>query len=587
MNSNMEVESTLVRPHRRPGSPDYVLRALYWGVPSLVVLIIVWIVNLAFGDTIRASILAGLWSAVSFFLVVVCICILVPCTAIISWRCYRVWDAHQQARKKEAYELQLLQEQVRGTRLANNAIQQAERQGDNYTITAGSVSVQIVRSATQLEQARIQYASRVQAQLERGEQKLLAGPTPNRKKEEVEEEDEPKSDPVLDALLAEFCQDRKIHTFAELLEAGIVQEVVSRGFILLGYVNRALRYGAWTDLYSCAVGGVPGSGKTTTVRFLLFQAILIGSKVLMVDPHIGDEEESLAAQFTAFKNIHLMKPCGDNPEAVTKRIRWFMAEYKRRKLKGIKKPNYIFVIDEFNEVVALLPDEVKKELSELLVRIAQGGRKFGLYCLLIGQRWSDQDLGGRGMGATLRSSLAARLVHRFGEEPQAAKLAGSQKAAACLNLKKGHYYFRDTDGVMSYTITPLTVFEDGAVIQLLLEEAENTIESSLVLLENGGQSPLSRRTGPIRDARFIPQNTVVHAENGGNGAENARLHALALQVLRMQAKNANKPDIMKAVWGVNPGGTKDYQLALEEYKLVMSYIAEQFVAQFEAQEGVE
>src|SRR5579883_383811 len=69
-----------------------------------------------------------------------------------------------------------------------------------------------------------------------------------------------------------------IQTFRELIDAGVVQEAIARGQMLLGYVEGQLRYGSWLDLYSCGIGGVSGSGKTTTVRFLLLQAVLAGAQ---------------------------------------------------------------------------------------------------------------------------------------------------------------------------------------------------------------------------------------------------------------------------------------------------------------------
>jgi hypothetical protein len=595
----MEVESSLVttqqpRKHGRNSGPDYVPGALFFGVPALVVLLIVWAVNAAAGPTIsKIPFLAPAWSVVSFFLFILCGCILVPCLAIIGWRVFKVWKQHERETAREQKnaaiqneEYKLAHERARAARLANSAVERAELAGDNYTITAGrdSVSIQIVRAATQLEQTRIQYAGRVQQQLEKAQQKQIAGPVdpdteprlsagPARSLRGAPTANTPKVPDELAEKLAQIPAPSKpgeIQAFAELLDEGIIQAALSVGLICLGYVSGALRFGTWLDLYSCGVGGVSGSGKTTTVRFLLFQAILAGAKLLMVDPAIHEPEESLAAQFSMLRNIHLMKPCDDNPDAVAKRIRWFMHEYVRRKAKGIKGPAYIFVLDEFNEIIALLPAEIRKELAELMLRIAQSGRKFGLFVMVIGQRWSEQDLGGKPHGAAIRTSLAATLAHRFTDESQAQKLAGGRYAAECLNLDQGHYYFRDTHGVMSYTVTPDTVAADGVEIQRLLDilADESTVESTLETFENGALSLTSKDTGPL-------SNRATQGENAGAEPENAHLHTLARSVLRLQAENMQKPDIMRQVWGVNPGATEAYKQALKEYQQVMQFIAEQ------------
>jgi hypothetical protein len=349
-------------------------------------------------------------------------------------------------------------------------------------------SFKIIRTAVILEQARIAAfaaAEKQAARIAQPEQKRIAGPA-DRGVRRVSP----------GAAARSWLGSVEIKSFAQLLAEGVVQDALKQGLLLLGYVAGVLRYGTWLDLYSCAVGGVTGSGKTTTVRFLLFQAILAGAKLLMIDPAIHEPEESLAAQFRMFKRIHLLPPCDDDPDEVAKRIRWFWAEYVRRKKNGIKGPAYIFVLDEFNEIVALLPTEIKKELALLLLRISQSGRKYGMFCMLIGQRWSEQDLGGKPYGSQIRTSLAAMLAHRFTDESQAQKLASSRYAADCLELDQGHFFFRDTHGNMSYTVTPDTVSSDGRIIQRLLDEIEAV----------GGESPFPVNVGGKADE--IEENVV-------------------------------------------------------------------------------
>lgn len=373
---------------------------------------------------------------------------------------------------------------------------------------------------------------------------------------------------TIDAPLPQKQIAAPIQNFAALLDAGIVQDAMMHGKMLLGYVAGQLRYGSWLDLYSCGIGGVSGSGKTTTVRFLLFQAILATGKFVMIDPHIGEPEESLAAQFQMFKNIHALPPCDENPAQVQKRVRFLMKEYLRRKAKGIKGPALVFVLDEFNAIVRRLPDELRKELADLLLTIAQEGRKFGLFAMLIGQRWSEQDLGGKNYGAAIRSSLASTLAHRFTDEDQAKKLIGSKNGAKCLDLEQGHYYFRDTQGKLTEMITPYTEEADGLVIQQLLE-GEITAENTLEVDENTPDGDVSENTiEPLYISDFKREMTP----------ENTEIHALARQVMRLQADGVQKPEIMRQVWNVNPGGSEEYKQAVQQYQQVMRFIAERLGA---------
>lgn len=376
-----------------------------------------------------------------------------------------------------------------------------------------------------------------------------------------------------------------VQSFYDLLAAGVIQSALEQGKMLLGYIGGQLRYGSWLDLYSCGIGGVSGSGKTTTVRFLLFQAILAGAQLLMIDPHINEPEESLAAQFRAFPAVHVAAPCDDTPAAVLKRIRWFDKERQRRKVAGIKSPALIFVIDEFNALMRV--EEIKKEMSALLLSISQEGRKFGLFAMLIGQRWSDQDMGGANMGAAIRSSLASTLAHRFTDETQAKKLVGGKHGAECLELPQGHYLFRDTQGMIAEMITPYTTIEDGEVIQELLEArqaAENTPENRYHTPENSRkiagklyeQIAFSSERQGVRN--LLESGLKTGRKEPDTEQIDARQDALQEKmqiVMRLQAEGKNKPDIIRAVWNVSPGGSQAYEQANTEYQAIMRRVFEQ------------
>lgn len=373
-----------------------------------------------------------------------------------------------------------------------------------------------------------------------------------------------------------------VQSFYDLLAAGVIQSALEQGKMLLGYVGGQLRYGSWLDLYSCGVGGVSGSGKTTTVRFLLFQAILAGARLLMIDPHIGDPEESLAAQFRTFSDVHIAAPCDDTPAAVLKRIRWLDKERQRRKVAGIKSPALIFVVDEFNALMRV--EEVKKEMAALLLAISQEGRKFGLFAMLIGQRWSDQDMGGANMGAAIRSSLASTLAHRFTDEMQAKKLAGGKHGADCLELAPGHYLFRDTNGALSEMITPYTTVEDGAVIQSLLERqgAETRAgkqpgkQQEQIAFPSERQGVRNLLESGVKTPRNEPDTEQIAAAQVSE-QENALQQKMQL-VVRLHAEGKQKPDIIRTVWGVSPGGSAAYESANTEYQTLMRRVYEQLEA---------
>lgn len=370
-----------------------------------------------------------------------------------------------------------------------------------------------------------------------------------------------------------------IKTFRELLEDGTIMAAIDRGEMLLGYQDGVLRYGTLErNIRSCGVGGGSGSGKTTGVRFLLFQGLLMRAKLLMIDPHLHEPEESLAHQFQMFKSAHIMPPCDKRSEEVSKRVQWITKEYDRREAKGIKGPFIFVVIDEFNELMRALGKQGKAELINPLLNVAQGGRKFGIFCMLIGQRWSDQDLGGQNMGAAIRSSLHSSIAYRFKEESQAGKLLGGGDAEGrkCLDLADGHNWFRDTEGQLNKMITPLTRKEDGDLVLEMLArlEAENTVESGAENTENRGLRLVS---GSGKTPLALPYTVNFQRENAANGTENTventRIHDLAGEVMRLSAEGMLMGDIIKEIWNASPGGTEAYKQAKTEYQEVMKYIA--------------
>lgn len=345
-------------------------------------------------------------------------------------------------------------------------------------------------------------------------------------------------------------------TFAEMLEHGLIQSAIAQGKMILGYYadTHELRYGTWLDLYSAGNGGVSGSGKSTTTRFLLFQAVMAQAKLIMIDPHIGDPEESLSHQFSLLPaTIHQIQPCDARAGNVLKRVNWLSKELDRRKRTGMKDPVLVFVIDEFNALMRV--KEVREELTELLLGIEQEGRKFGIFALLIGQRWSAQDLG----GADIRTSLASKMAHRFSDEDQAKRFIGSKYGKRLLELETGHWLFYDTKGKTAEMVTPETYAEDGAIIARILETSP---ESTLKPRETTLQIP-ERTTGNL--ASQEPESTP----------ESTELVMLARQIMALQAAGTQKAEIMRQIWRVNPGGSQEYREAQARYQEVMQFIADQ------------
>lgn len=367
----------------------------------------------------------------------------------------------------------------------------------------------------------------------------------------------------------------RIPTFAEMLESGMIQGAISQGQMVLGYYadTHQPRMGSWLDLYSAGNGGVSGSGKSTTTRFLLFQAILAGAKLVMIDPHINNPKESLSHQFSLLPaSIHQIRPCDGADVNVMKRVDWLDREMARRQKTNMVTPGLVFVIDEFNAVIRKASKEVKEKLEKVLLDIEQEGRKFGIFALLIGQRWSAQDLG----GADIRTSLASKIAHRFSDEDQAKRFIGSKYGKVLLALETGHWLFYDTTGKTSEMVTPETLSEDGSVIAQIITgvPASGPASRRAVSTSIGAsRAPLYLLPGGEEDVTTDADMEAVDAGADVTTGELEPLTSEAVRVLNMLREKKGQNEIIEEIWGFKSTDGRPYRAAVEEYRGVLATLA--------------
>lgn len=184
----------------------------------------------------------------------------------------------------------------------------------------------------------------------------------------------------------------------------------------------------WGQAGVYAVAGRSGSGKTSLVRFLLAQAAMVGIKLVVCDPH-ASSEQSLAASCESLKAAFLCEPASSN-EDILDTIH-MVDEIGRKRIDGEDKSiaPILLVIDEFSSI--MLNSENAKEISKLLVNMANEYRKVGIQALLIGQSWKH-DMSG---GTTLRSALGGSIVMNI-QPPEAAFLTTDEKTAKKAGVNK-------------------------------------------------------------------------------------------------------------------------------------------------------
>lgn len=236
-----------------------------------------------------------------------------------------------------------------------------------------------------------------------------------------------------------------VPTFAALLEAGTVGP---GNPLLLGYdrTTGAAVEGSWLDLYSCAVGGLSGSGKSWTAAFLAAQAAAHGARLVILDPH-AENPQSLAARLAPLRPRFICD-VADTPKTMLASVNLVASELRRRTAGGRGEP-WLFLADEFS---ALQRGELADPLSHLVEALGQEGRKLGLYGMVCGQVWTATRAG----GSELRDSLASAYVHRL-RPSQARMLTGLTSAdlpADLLYLPAGSCYLLSTSGELRPLVIP-------------------------------------------------------------------------------------------------------------------------------------
>lgn len=227
-----------------------------------------------------------------------------------------------------------------------------------------------------------------------------------------------------------------VPTFSEMWLRGLLRE----GEMCFGYTDDGKPiYGTWKDMFHVALCGKSGSGKTTTLRFLVAQAAIHGCKFVVLDPHGHAGDESLASALSPFHPAMLCEPAIDERQVI-ETIRLVRSIGQRRINGDPDRSPIVVVVDELN--MLLNRTGIGKELAPILEGNAQEFRKVCVYLLAAGQNWSAKRVGG---DTGLRSAFASALVHRTDPE-QARGLLPNEEAKQVQKYANGVAMFKNTDG---------------------------------------------------------------------------------------------------------------------------------------------
>jgi hypothetical protein len=344
--------------------------------------------------------------------------------------------------------------------------------------------------------------------------------------------------PIEQAIAEVEAEGSGVPSFAKLLNAG----AVGRGSpLLLGIGTAGELAGSWLDLYSTAVGGLPGSGKSTSQRFFACQTVLHGARFVVCDPHYGTSEDSLGASLSPLEACF---DCdiADTEERILEAVR-FVDSIGKARLKNSDRRPLILWIDE---TTALLNNQrVGTALAALMEEIARQYRKVGVYLSASGQIWLSSRSGG---SSALRDSFASVLAHRM-KRSQARLLLPTDDAKVCERLATGQAVLYRTSGESEIISIPYTSVSDVRRVAGLLPD-------NLPTMPNMADPKASWKPDDSqRVAR--DEECSISSQCKPPSAEAARVRALFLDGMSLA-------EIVQTMRGVKSSEGRRYQTALKE-----------------------
>lgn len=289
---------------------------------------------------------------------------------------------------------------------------------------------------------------------------------------------------------------QSVPTFRTLLESG----EISRGKpMILGFENGQPRRGSFLDIYSAAVAGESGSGKTATLLYLIASGLVSGAvRYVGIDPHYP-HPKSLGFKTKPLWDAGLMKMATykDDMLVALKEVEQVID----RRLKQIDKDDtpIVLVIDE---LAFLAKTSIGSAVAHTMERISTEGRKCAVYMLASSQTWL---VARTGDSSAVRDTLTSAFVHRI--KPKQANLLLQDKDEA----EKVKRFLKQPGDVLLCPVgddsaickMPFTTDSDMEFVAEMLRSEAIDVTPQQDALQNNPPKPLPQWVSAPFDANLL------------------------------------------------------------------------------------
>lgn len=243
------------------------------------------------------------------------------------------------------------------------------------------------------------------------------------------------------------------------------QGLLSRPDALIGY-NQAGAPVFMPTPVDMLIVGKKGSGKTTAARYLALLTALRGGRIILCDPHMGANDESLGTSLEDLAPFYALPPA-KTPDEVLAALRWVQQEMDRRLHGGAYTDDLTVFIDEVASIcnpakAAWVP--VAKELIPLTEDVNVEARKVRIRVVAMTQQPNASRLGG---GSEFKNSFSGTLVMRVAPQQSTMLPLLPRERPLAARLPKGAGFYLDDDGGSTLLRTPNATRED---VRMLVQQ---------------------------------------------------------------------------------------------------------------------